>query len=84
MNKSRNKRKPKYICDRCNKEIPYSYRKGFLGIHKYYKQNNKEMTLKKDFDLCNNCEIKLKKWLKTKEIETREELLKSFPIWKNS
>ena len=42
------------------------------------------MTLKKDFDLCNNCEIKLKKWLKTKEIETREELLKSFPIWKNS
>ena len=45
----------KYICDKCKKEIPFIYRKGFKDnlYHHYVSEVNR--TAHKDFDLCKNC-----------------------------
>ena len=81
MNIGKCKNRPKYVCDKCGQTIPYVYQKGF-EVNKYYKQNKFDYSMKKDFDLCNSCEKKLRKWLDTKEIETPQEILSNFPIWK--
>ena len=44
----------------------------------HYKQRKYDYAIKKDFDLCNSCEKKFRKWLKEKEIPTICEL---FPRW---
>lgn len=75
------KSKPKYVCDKCGQTIPYVYRKGF-AVNKHYKQKKYDYSVRKEFDLCDNCEKKLKEWLKIKEIQTSQEILNNFPIWK--
>lgn len=74
-------RHPKYICDKCGAEIQYTYKKGFVGLYTYAKRE-KNSIFKKSFDLCANCEKKLRKWLKEKEIPTFSELISTFPEYK--
>ena len=81
MNVSKDKRHPCYICDKCGNTIYYEYRKGF-NVNKYYKQRKADYVLKKDFDLCESCEIKFREWLNTKEIQTTKEFVKGFPVYK--
>lgn len=71
-------RHSKYICDKCKSEIRYSYRKGFIGLYTYAKRE-KNSIFKKEFDLCSNCEKKLKEWLNTIEITTTKEIINQFP-----
>lgn len=73
-----NSARPKYVCDKCKKEIPYVYRQG-IKVHKYAKWTNS--CYSKDFDLCNSCEKKLREWLNTQEIPTPKELIKMFPVY---
>ena len=51
MNIGKDKRHPKYICDKCGKEICYWRSKGFKGLNKYYKQKPASNPIKKNFDL---------------------------------
>ena len=46
MNISKNTHKPMYICDKCGKEINYTYRKG-RNVYKYYSYNPRRMALQK-------------------------------------
>jgi hypothetical protein len=71
--------KPKYICDKCKNEIPYTYRKG-IEVHKYAKWTNSCYT--KDFDLCESCEKKFREWLDRIELPTARDLINKFPIYK--
>lgn len=80
MNISKNTHKPMYICDKCGKEINYTYRVG-RNVYKYYKYNPKSYAPAKDFDLCCICEKKLREWLKEKELPTTKNLLDRFDIW---
>lgn len=77
-------RHPKYICDKCEQEIPFVHQKGFVGINRYCKNTHRDINYKKDFDLCANCEKKFRKWLKEKEIPTFNELLDTFPSYKEA
>lgn len=77
MNIGKDKRHPRYVCDKCGQAIPYEYQKG-IQVNKYYKQHNKSYVNYKDFDLCNNCEKKFREWLNTKEVPTFSELINSF------
>jgi len=77
----------KYICDKCKTVIPYITKKGYRDnlYHHYVSTSNR--TAHKDFDLCGNCEKKLRVWLDTKEIPTMKEIIGEFPqyeeeIWK--
>ena len=78
MNISKNTHKPMYICDKCGKEINYTYRKG-RNVYKYYSYNPKTYGPTKDFDLCCACEKKFRKWLSEKEIPRIEDILDNFP-----
>lgn len=80
MNIGKCKNRPKYICDKCGQTIPYVYQKGF-AVNKFYIQNKYDYSIKKDFDLCNKCEKKLREWLNTKENQYQENILNKFPIW---
>ena len=82
MNVGKNKRHPKYICDKCGEEIPFVHQKGFVGINRYCKSTHRDINYKKDFDLCKNCEKKFRQWLKEKEVQTVKEILKIFPKYK--
>ena len=73
-------RHPKYFCDKCGVEIRYTYKKGFVGLYTYASRE-KNSIFKKKFDLCTNCEKKLRIWLKEKEIPTLEEILSKFPVY---
>ena len=75
-------RHPKYICDECKSEIKYTYKKGFIGLYTYAKRE-KNSIFKKNFDLCSNCENKLREWLNTKEVPTPSEMISKFPIYIN-
>lgn len=81
MNKGKDKRHPKYICDKCGKEIMYINKKGFVGINKYCKSTQRNIKYKKDIDLCKNCEKKFRKWLKEKEMPQMKEIIDSFTIY---
>lgn len=81
MNIGKDKRHPRYICDKCKREISYIPKKGFKGLNKYYKQKPCWDTVKKNFDLCDECEEKFREWLEQKEIETTEEVIARFPIY---
>lgn len=83
MNLGGTKWNNKYICDKCKKEIPFIYRKGFKGnvYHHYVSEVNK--TAHKDFDLCKNCEKKLREWLDTKDLPTPKDLISRFEIWED-
>lgn len=81
MNIGKDNRHPRYKCDKCGNEIHFIHQKGFVGLNKYYKQRHHDYINKKAFDLCENCEKKLRKWLKEKEIPTPRELLDTFPRW---
>ncbi len=82
MNIGKDKRHPRYICDKCGYEIPFTYQKGFVGINRYCKNTHRDINYKKDFDLCSNCEKKFREWLKEKELVTTEEIIARFPIYK--
>ena len=69
----------KYICDKCKKEIFFIARKGFKDNLYHHYVSEPSRTAHKDFDLCGNCEKKLRIWLKTFEIPTIEEMLNDFP-----
>jgi len=73
-----NNAKPKYICDKCKKEIPYTYRQG-IKVYKYGKWTNS--CYSKDFDLCSSCEKKLREWLNIQEVPTQKELIGMFPVY---
>ena len=79
MNIGKDRIHPKYICDKCGNRIYYQPQKGFRGLNKYYKQKPVSGPIKKNFDLCDNCEIKFREWLNTREIPTTEEIIKTFP-----
>lgn len=81
MNVGRDKRHPRYVCDKCGNEIYYISQKGFVGINRYCKQGYRDINYKKDFDLCSSCEKKFRRWLKEKEVPTVGELINSFPRW---
>ena len=74
-----NSARPKYVCDKCKKEISYTYRKG-IRVHKYGKWTNS--CYSKDFDLCSSCEKKFREWLNTQEIPTSKEIIEMFPRYK--
>ena len=82
MNIGKCKRRPKYICDKCGQAIPYVYQKGF-AVNKFYIQKKYNYSIKKDFDLCNKCEIKLREWLKEKEVFATKEIIENFPRWED-
>ena len=82
MNIGKDNRHPRYICDKCGVVIQYSPQKGFEGLNKYYKQKPASNPPKKNFDLCDVCEIKFREWLKEKKIPTTEEILNRFPVYK--
>lgn len=71
----------KYICDKCGQEIPYIGQKGFVGINHYSRATYRDQVYKKSFDLCASCEKKFRKWLKTKDTPTPEEMISKFPIY---
>ena len=81
MNVGKDKRHPRYKCDKCGNEIYYIGQKGFVGINRYCKSTHRDINYKKDFDLCASCEKKFREWLNTKEIQTPEELINCFPRW---
>ena len=81
MNLGDNRWHSKYICDKCKQEIKYIGQRGFVGINHYYKLNRGQASPYKDFDLCSNCEKKLKEWLNTQEIPTQKELISMFPVY---
>ena len=83
MNIGKDNRHPKYICDKCNNVIYYEPQKGFSGLNKYYKQKPASNPIKRDFELCDNCEKKFRQWLDTKEMPTTTEMLNSFPRYIN-
>lgn len=74
-------RHPKYFCDKCGEEIRYTYKRGFVGLYTYASRE-KNSIFKKKFDLCSNCEKKLKIWLKEKEIKEIPSLTSRFQIYK--
>ena len=74
-----NNANPKYVCDKCKKEIPFRYRKGF-EVHKYGKWTNSCYT--KDFDLCESCEKKFREWLNRVELLTTRDLINKFQVFK--
>ncbi len=80
-NIGKDKRHPRYICDKCKNEIYYIGQKGFVGINRYCKQTHKDINYKKDFDLCANCEKKFRKWLSERELPTIEDIKGTFPRW---
>lgn len=87
MNVGDNRWHSKYICDKCKNVIPYITKKGFRDnlYHHYVSTSNR--TAHKDFDLCGNCEKKLKEWINAKEIPTTQEIINTFQkyeeeIWK--
>jgi len=87
MNIGKDNKHPKYICDKCKSIIYYEPQKGFAGLNKYYKQKPASNPLKKNFDLCDNCEKKFREWLNTKEIPTTAEIINTFQkyeeeLWK--
>ena len=83
MNIGKCKNQPKYICDKCGKEIIGYHRnsKKYEKPHKYYKCDKWNQP-RKDFDLCSSCEKLFRQWLKEKEIPTVENLLSKFEIYK--
>ena len=81
MNLGKGRWHSKYICDKCGQEILYIKQKGFVGITHYSKATHENPVYKKTFDLCRNCEEKLKKWLEETEILTTKEIIKNFPKW---
>lgn len=81
MNIGKDKRHPKYICDKCGNEIMYIQQKGFVGINRYCKNTYRDINYKKDFDLCKNCEKTFRNWLKEKEIPQMKEIIGSFSIY---
>ena len=80
MNTSKNTHKPKYICDKCGKEIIGYHKnsKRHVVPNKYYKADRYGQP-KKDFDLCRSCEKKFREWLSEKEIPRIEDILDNFP-----
>lgn len=82
MNIGKDKRHPRYICDKCGNVISYIPKKGFAGLNKYYKQKPCWDTIRKNIDLCDNCENKFREWLKEKEIPKIEDIINRFPIYK--
>lgn len=82
MNIGKDNRHPRYICDKCKKEISFIGQKGFVGIMHYCSKGQRDGNYKHDFDLCKSCEKKFREWLKEKPIPTKEDLIDKFPIWK--
>lgn len=74
-------RYPKYFCDKCGVEIRYQYKKGFVGLYTYASRE-KNSIFKKQFDLCTNCNNKLRIWLNEKKVPKMEEMLNRFPLYK--
>jgi predicted RNA-binding Zn-ribbon protein involved in translation (DUF1610 family) len=80
MNIGKCKNQSKYVCDKCGEEI-IGYHKNsrrHRKPNKYYKAD-KSGCPKKDFDLCEMCENKFRKWLKEREMPTPQELIDNFP-----
>jgi protein-arginine kinase activator protein McsA len=83
MNLGKSRNQPKYICDKCGNEISGYHKnsKQYNTPNKYYKAD-KSGYPKKDFDLCENCEMKFREWLNTKEIPTPKGMINRFPVYK--
>lgn len=81
MNVGKDKRHPRYICDKCKNEIQFVHQKGFVGINRYCKNTHRDQVYKKDFDLCKNCEKKFREWLKKEEIPTFQEMIDRFQLY---
>lgn len=77
------RREPRYICDKCGKEIVGYHKnsKKHITPDKYFKAD-KYGQHKKDFELCKNCEKLFRKWLNEKEIPTLESMLDRFEEYK--
>ena len=80
MNLGKGRWHSKYVCDKCGERIYYEAQKG-IPVIKYYKQNRASDPIKKDIDLCYECERKFREWLFTKEIPTPKDLIDKFPKW---
>lgn len=80
MNTGKSRNQPQYICDKCGKEIKGYHKNSKQHIlpNKYYKADGWNYP-KKDFDLCDSCEKKFRRWLKQKEIPTLNEIINMFP-----
>lgn len=78
MNISKYKNQPIYKCDKCGKIINFGYRKG-RAIIKYYKVDKSTNYPIKAFDLCEDCNKELQKWLK--EIIPIKEKLKEISTY---
>ena len=42
MNIGKDKRHPRYKCDKCGNEIEFIHQKGFVGINRYCKNLNRK------------------------------------------
>ena len=81
MNLGDNRWHSKYICDKCKNVIPYITKKGYRdNLYHHYVSTVNHIN-HKDFDLCRNCEKKLREWLDTKDLPTQKDLISRFEIW---
>lgn len=69
-------RHSEYYCDKCGSKITRGRK------HTYYKYNSKACAATKDFDLCTSCNKELRDWIKSKDSITIQQLINSFPIFK--
>lgn len=84
MNTGKSRNAPNYICDKCGQEIEGYHKnsKKHRKPNKYYKAD-KSGCPKKDFDLCEVCEEKFRKWLKERELPTFGEIIRMLPKWED-
>lgn len=61
-----NNKQPIYICDKCERMI--NNRK---DVCKHYTYDSKTYAVKRDFELCKNCEKELREWLKGRHINIK-------------
>lgn len=73
---------PKYVCDKCGKELYFIHHKGYMDVIKYFRADKETQGVpKKAFDLCRSCERKLMEWLSFRELPTPEDIKGNFPRW---
>lgn len=82
MNLGKGRWHSQYVCDKCRQPIPFIHQKGFVGINHYYKSTHRNQVQKKNFDLCESCEKKLREWLSTTELPTIQDTINRFPKYK--
>lgn len=76
---------PKYVCDKCGKELYFVHHRGYIDVVKYFRADKETQGVpKKAFDLCKRCEKKLMEWLEFKEMPNLQNIIDEFPRWEEN